>query len=353
MLIAGLSGISFISSAEPYLAVKNNLPCAACHSNPNGGGLRNDFGRIYGQSVLPAKASALDTTELAKINQYFTLGANARFNANFQKTDEKENNTSRSFEVASTQLYLNIKMPETGLSFYLDQQVAPGSAINREAFVIYQFDDQDFIKAGKLYLPYGLRIEDDSAFIRQASGMNFDNSDNGVEYGLNFADSDINFYMANGTSQASNNDNSFLYGIRAEHRFSSFRIGTTALLNDGDRQTQMLNLYGGAQWGNVTFLAEVDYIKLETLTDEDIGQLASLAEINFQWRPGWNIKLTAEYFDPDNGISENEQSRYSLIGEYTPLSNIQLRFGVRVKQDIPQKPQQNHDLAFIQSHFYF
>ena len=57
-----------------------------------------------------------------------------------------------------------------------------------------------------MFLPYGLRVEDDSAFIRQATGMNFDNSDNGVEYGLRSQNTSANFYIANGTSQASNND---------------------------------------------------------------------------------------------------------------------------------------------------
>jgi len=57
--------------------------------------------------------------------------------------------------------------------------------------------------------------------------------------------------------------------------------------------------------------------------------------------------------DSDRDIAENEQTRFSLIAEYTPFSNIQLRLGLRLKQDIPQKPQQNYDVIFLQSHFYF
>lgn len=353
--------ISFSSKAEPYLAIKNNIKCAACHVNPNGGGLRNDFGRIYGQNLLPAKASSYDSAKLARLTQYLTVGADSRFNGTYQKTEQETDNTSQGFEVSSTQLYINIEIPDSGLSFYIDQQVAPGSAINREALVMYKFQQSDlfdssYIKAGKLFLPYGLRIEDDSAFIRQATGMNFDNSDNGVEYGLNHNNTSANFYVANGTSQASNNDDSLLYGMRVEHLFSSFRLGVSAVLNDGDQQVQMLNLYGGTQWRDITFLAEVDYLTIEkanSFTQQDIKQLVSLAEVNYQWRQGWNFKFTAEYFDPDQDVDEDEQTRYSFITEYTPLSNVQLRLGLRLKQDIPQKPQQNSDMVFIQSHFYF
>lgn len=360
ILLAYALLLSLAIKAEPYLAIKNNLKCSACHVNPDGGGLRNEFGKIYGQQLLPAKASNFDSIKMAQVTQFLSIGADARFNANFQKTEEKNNNTGKSFGVESAQLYVNFKIPETGLSFYLDQQVAPGTAINREAVVMYTFGQGDFIKAGKLFLPYGLRIEDDSAFIKQATGLNFDNSDNGVEYGINVGNTTMNFFVANGTSQAVNNDDTFLYGARVEHLFSNFRLGSSAILNNGDNKVTMFNIYGGATWKDFTFLTEVDYLTLEnsnnvTLPDSasDIRQLITLAEVNYQWQPGVNIKLTAEYFDPNRDINEDEQTRYSLVGEYTPISNIQLRLGLRFKQDIPQRPQQNIDLFFVQSHFYF
>ncbi|MBL4910455.1 MAG: hypothetical protein JKX78_10650 [Alteromonadaceae bacterium] len=346
--------LSTNSSAEPYLAYKNNLKCMACHVNPNGGGLRNDFGRIYGQQLLPSKAASYDTTTLAKLTQFLTLGANSRFNATFQQNENGDK--SQGFALSSTQIYLNIALPKTGLSFYLDQQVAPGTAINREAFVMYKFASGNFIKAGKLFLPYGLRIEDDSAFIRQSTGMNFDNSDNGVEFALDYSNTTIDFFVANGTSQASNNDNKFLYGIRAEHLFSNFRVGTTAMLNDGDKQVQQYNIYGGAHFGDFTLLTEVDYLILSQANpfdQSDIKQLVGLAEVNYQWQRGINLKFTAEYFDSDLDVNENQQTRYSVVAEYTPFANIQLRLGYRQQDDIPQKPQQNNDLLFVQSHFYF
>lgn len=367
-VVVTMAGILFTAltfnasvQAEPYLAIKNNLKCVACHVNPNGGGLRNDFGKIYGRSILPSKANPFDSAKMAKLTQYLSIGADARFNATYQKNEKKNNNTSKGFAVGSAQLYLHFKIPETGLSFYFDEQVAPGSAINREAYVMYNFSDElslrnSYIKAGKFFLSYGLRIEDDSAFIRQVTGMNFDNSDNGVEYGLNIGQTTINLYVANGTSQATNSNDSLLYGVRIEHLFDRFRLGTSVVLNDGDKQTIMLNLYAGTQFGDVGFLGEIDYITLEAaniFTQQDINQLASLIEMNYQWRKGWNFKLTAEYLDTDTDVDENEQMRYSFITEYTPLSNIQLRFGLRMKQDIPQKPSQNYDVLFLQSHFYF
>lgn len=346
--------ISGITKAEPYLAYKNNLKCMACHVNPDGGGLRNSFGRIYGQQLLPAKAASYNTNELAQFTRFLSIGTDSRFNASYQKDDNGDN--SQSFAISSAQLYLHITLPNTGLSFYLDQQVAPGAAINREAFVLYKFTGDNFIKAGKLFLPYGLRLEDDTAFIRQATGMNFDNSDNGVEFGLDYTKTTINFFISNGTSQASNNDNKFLYGIRAEHLLSNFRVGATALLNDGAKPVQQYNIYGGANFGDFTWLTELDYLILSNANifdQSDIRQLISLVEINYQWRQGVNFKFTAEYFDSDLDVDNNQQTRYSVVTEYTPFANIQLRLGYRIQDDIPQKPRQNNKLLFVQSHFYF
>ena len=342
------------SKAEPYLAVKNNLKCASCHVNPIGGGARNPFGQIYGQSVLPEKMAAFNASELTKINQYLGLGADARFNANYQ-TDDGDT-TSQTFATENLAVYASLVIPENGLTFYLDQQVAPGTSINREAWVMKTLESGNSIKAGKMFLPYGLRLEDDSAFIRQVTGMNFDNSDNGVEYTLNYEKSTLNFFMANGTSQATNNDDAFLYGVRGEHLFNNFRLGGTAVLNDGKQQNQLFNVFGGLVWNQFTFLAEVDYIvqqEANPLTSADVEQLITFFEVNYQWQQGLNFKLTAEYLDPNQDIDENEQTRYSLVTEYTPYSNFQLRVGIRVKEDIPQKSAQNYDMIFVQSHFYF
>lgn len=349
-----LTAFSCLSQAEPYIAYKNNLKCSACHVNPNGGGARNDFGQVYGQNVLAVKPLAFDTAKLTKVSSFLNLGMDVRFNATRKKDDA--GNTSNSFDTASALLYVDVNIGDSGLSFYLDEQVAPGSAINREAYVMYKFDNKHAVKAGKMFLPYGMRVEDDDAFIRQATGMNFDNNDNGVALALDYERATVDLFVSNGTSAATNDDDNFLYGIRGEKLFSNFRFGATAVINDRDQQTRMLNLYGGVQFDDFTLLAEVDSIQLEaanSFNGQDIDQLASLFEINYQWKQGINFKVTAEYFDPDRDVDEDEQTRYSLIAEYTPISSVQLRFGIRTQEDIPQKPTRNVDTLFIQSHFYF
>ena len=341
-----------VAKAEPYLAIKNNLKCAACHVNPLGGGMRTSFGNIYGHTQLPQKVGDFSSAEMGKINSFIGIGGNLRYNAEHSRDDA--DNTSSTFRVDSAQLYIAITPKGSGLTIYFDQQVAPGTSVNREAYLQYNFSAQHYIKAGKMYSPFGLRIEDDSALVRQVSSFNFDSSDNGIELGLEFEQATINFFITNGTSAVSNDDDNFQYGVRAEKIFSQFRIGSTAVLNNSDdAKRQLFNLYGGIHWGDFTFLGEVDWISTERALGSDLTQLVGLIEMNYQWMQGLNLKLSAEYFDPDNDIDENHENRISLLAEYTPLSNIQLRVGIRASEGIPQQPQRSNEKFFLQAHLYF
>ena len=64
-------------------------------------------------------------------------------------------------------------------------QVAPDNVENREAYVLVTPHNGRYtLKAGQMFLPFGLRLQDDDAFVRQASGVNFRTPEDGVELGL-------------------------------------------------------------------------------------------------------------------------------------------------------------------------
>ena len=68
---------------------------------------------------------------------------------------------------------------------------------------------------------------------------------------------------------------------------------------------------------------------------------------------GHNLKLTYEWLEPNDDVDEDEQTRTSLLYEWSPIQFIQLRAGVRIYDGIPQNDNQNRKQAFLQLHGFF
>jgi hypothetical protein len=341
--------------AEPYLAFKNNLQCAACHVNPIGGGARTAYGALYGTQMLPQRAGSGTQFDAGNISETFRVGAD--FRANYYQHESDGGEDAKTFQTQTGQVYFIFQPKDSRFTLYVDEQIAPGTALNRETFIMARLGDHSYVKAGKLMLPYGIRLEDNSAFTRQASGINFQNSDNGVELGLQYTHTFINFAVSNGSSGLTNDDKRMQYLGRVEYLRGNWRVGASALVNDAELgQRSMFNIFGGFNWLGFTFLAEVDHIEDESVSfvpDTYQEQRVGLFEINRELTKGVNLKFTTEYLDPDSNIAENQRTRNSLLLEYTPYSNIQLRAGVRNGEDIPQKVEGNYTDFFAQVHFYY
>lgn len=339
--------------AEPYLALKNNLRCSSCHVNPIGGGSRNDYGSYYGSQVLPQ--TGVKWADPGKLTDAIRLGGNIR--SNFTYFEPQNADSSSSFDVQSAQIYMHIQPKNSRFSFYLDQMVAPGSAVSREAFVMAKLGKSHYLKVGKIMMPYGIRLEDDGAFVRQATQSTFDNSDMGVEFDLEFKKGTINMAVTNGNGGATNPDDQLQYILRGEYVGTNWRLGGSYLLNQGSSgDRNMANVFAGLNFLGFNFLAEYDQVK-----DDSINVIPGISqeqdiyffEINRELTKGINLKLSLESMDPESNIDENDRSRTSLLLEYTPYSYIQFRGGIRVSEDIPQRDLGNSNQAFIQAHVYF
>jgi hypothetical protein len=57
--------------------------------------------------------------------------------------------------------------------------------------------------------------------------------------------------------------------------------------------------------------------------------------------------------DPDRDRDEDQQERYSLIWEYSPIQFVQSRVGVRAYNGIPNFASSNRDEIFAELHVYF
>src|SRR4030095_10570171 len=224
-----------------------------------------------------------------------------------------------------------------------------------EAKARYTPDDQrGSVQAGQMYLPYGLRIEDDTAFIRQATGIGFATPDKGVQLGLETATWSAQLAVTNGTAAGPETDQGKQVSLRAEHVSSAWRFGAGFNYNDADAgKRQMQGVFAGLRTGPIAWLAEADYIIDDSFADGQRRERVGLLEGNWNFRAGHHLKLTAEYFEQDTNVESDEQNRFSIVWEYAPIQFVQLRTGVRLYDGIPQNDLQNRKLYFVSVNAFF
>ena len=355
--LIGLAALLLVSmlgtgtaTAEPYLAVAMGLKCSGCHVNPTGGGMRNTFGTVYGQTQLPARTLDMSSTPwTGDLGRYIGIGANLRGGATF--IDFPGSPSVSSFDLTSLRAYVDLRVIPERLSLYIDERLAPGNANNAETYLrLWSADHRFYLKAGQMYLPFGIRLQDDSAFTREPTSINFNTPDRGIEIGFDGSQWTAQFAVSNGTAGAPEVDNGKQWSLRTEYVSSGWRAGASFNLNDFDvGSRRMQNLFAGVRTGRIAWLGEVDYI-LDTTTQQHRKQVAGLIEANWMLRKGHNLKFTAERFDPNRDASRDQQTRLSVVWEYTPVPFLQVRTGIRNYDDVNEVPFLNQRIAFIQLH---
>ncbi len=340
--------------AEPYLAVSKGMHCGGCHTNPAGGGMRNAYGNVFAQTELAAeRAGQREGLWTGEVTDWLATGANLR--GSYAYVDTPNADSVSEFDVTRGTVYAQANLIPGRLSVYVDQQVAPGSSLNREAYVrLHGPGGRLHLTAGQFYLPYGLRLQDDTAFVRQATGINFTNPDRGVQFGYDSGPWSGQFAVTNGTGGGRETDTGKQLSLLGVFVQPYWRLGVSLNANDddaGDRQMQ--GVFAGLKTGPVAWLFEVDRISDDLPGGETRDAIAGLVEGNWLFRKGHNLKASYDYLDPDDDVSENHQVRWSLIWEYSPIQFLQGRFGVRVYDGIPQNDRDNRDEFFAELHGFF
>jgi len=214
--------------AEPYLAAQMGLKCVQCHVNPTGGGLRSVFGNTFAQTQLAAKKIGSDEDLwTGQVMKFLAVGGNAR--ANYSFSDVPNQDSTNDFAVEEARVYLDFGVIPNRLSVYIDQRLAPGNSTNLEANIRYWFTENGaYVKAGRMYQPFGYRFEDDNAFVRQMSGFNMQTPDEGIEFGYEKGSWSTQVGFNNGTGGGPEVDSGKQIVARTEYVGSVWRMGTSA-----------------------------------------------------------------------------------------------------------------------------
>ncbi len=190
--------------------------------------------------------------------------------------------------------------------------------------------------------------------MRQRSGINFDTPDDGVELDVELPRWSVQTAVTNGTAGAGSVSGSRQLSLSASYVQPRWRLGSSYNLNEDDRgDRRMLALFAGFRTGPISWLTELDFITDEVPGGRDRDIYASLLEGNLRIAKGHNLKLSYDFVDPSDAVSEDERERYSLVWEYSPFQLFQSRAGVRRYNGVPGNAVSNRDELFLELHAYF
>ena len=345
------------ASAEPYLAVQKGLKCMVCHTSPSGGGKRSAYGNVFAQQELAARLLGASDGKYdywtGEVTRWLAVGADVR--ASWEELRTPGQPDSDSTELREMLAYGELRLWPDYLMYYIDARLRPDDPLVREQYLrLSTSDGRVYLKGGEFFLPFGLRLQDDEAFIRQVPGINFNTPDTGWELGAELGDWSAQLAITRGTAGGPEVDNGKQYSLVLSRVQPKWRIGGSFNFNDaeiGDRQMQ--NLFGGLRTGRVSWLAEIDYIIDDGTATGRRKLWMSLIEANVQIRRAHNLKLTFEYLDPDVDVDNDQQNRTSIVWEYSPMQFLQTRAGYRSYDGIPQNPAQNRKQLFLELHALF
>jgi hypothetical protein len=344
------------SWAEPYLAVESGLKCISCHTNPTGGGKRNLFGMTYARSNI-AVTRIFESEDAegwnSEVNRWLGIGGDYR--GGYSSVDVPGSPDESDWMTTRTTAYVEIRAAPGLVTLYADRHMAPDDSFDREAYLLLTPKEGRYtVKAGQMFLPFGLRLEDDQTFVRQRSGINFTTPDDGVELGLELPRWSAQAAFSNGTAGAGSQPGKDQTSLSMAYVRSRWRVGTSVNINEdplGDRE--MLAVFAGLKTGPVSWLAEVDSIS-DDLTGGGSSDIeATLFEGNWRLREGHNLKFSYEFLDPSDLVGDDEQERYRVVWEFSPFQLFQTRVGLTSYNGVPNQPQTNRTELFLESHVYF
>jgi len=363
------------AGAEPYLMVRAGAKCSDCHTNLTGGGKRTPFAHIHARDILhdldllPVPPSVKSFN--GQLHEYVSIGGDLRvdnttiFQDRFSKAGTvppdkafRRRVTSNETTVDEFLGYAEVDLIPDYVMMYSDWNMN-GGVTNREAFgLIKGFLPWDFyVKAGRLFPAYGLRIWDDTQFIRSNTGYTFTNPDEGGEIGL----APGPFFFATSITNGNSNDKDVAATFNGYGVFQDIPVVNTIMAGASfGRQSNKRDTaawYAGSNIWKFTYLGEFDLIDDRTVSSEGKrDQYAAYGEVDLLLFDWLNVRGQFGFLKVSN---DQNQTRYTIGVEpfinrfIQPRIEYQINNGPPLPGRNPDELVQNQDQLLFELHFFF
>ena len=332
--------------ALPRFAVQNGSSCMACHVNPTGSGLRNDYGsNVVALEELPFKRWQAKGDE----DWDGTIGDHLQVGGDFRVQGIQYGNTADTTRKSAVfpmqaDVYAYLELHENAGLFTKLSAERGGS----EFWGLYRvLPSNGWVRVGQTLPNYGIRLDDHTSFIRSGNsekttvGLGHEGlqlfwtqyegtkKSSLIEFGLPFGNGFL-FTASGGTplnsgSQEMKNFTSQLYFARSFEKFAP--MFSVNLMKEDD--LSLMGIAGGISFSKFTWTFELD--KAENLIDGK-NSYAYYDELAWEIKQGIHLITKYDFFDPDEKLLTGAISRYTLGVELFPLNVLEVKIQARLSE---------------------
>ncbi len=330
-LLAIVSARPPAAGAMPLYASREGATCVTCHFDPNGGGMRNEFGFYYGKNrhSMGVEEKWSKVTVTPQLNDWIRLGLDMRFM--YYASQRVGNSTLDQSTFFPMEGNLRVAItPYENLAIVGTQGIVvesgyPNSYVARELYALFRgMPHGAYAQVGRIRLPFGLRQEDHTSFTRERLPYDAQREDAGIEVGSVGPHWFGQFSFTNGGAPFSRRSNTFAGKIGRATK--AFQVGVSGYSEAYDEVNDIArwSVYASTTRGPFTILGE--YV------GEDFhggGDQAAFAEVVYRVSRGVNLRAKLDYFDPRQQFIAFPVRRYLGEIDFNPMPFANFKISYR------------------------
>ena len=328
------------AGAMPMYASREGKTCVSCHYDPNGGGMRNDFGFLYckNRHGLDTEKKWANVTVDPRLNDWVAIGMDTRLL--YIASHSKDGPTLSTSTFFPMQGQLNVAItPHDNLTVVMSR----GITIDTNAFearelygLIHDLPHDLYAKLGRFRLPFGLRQDDHTSYVRTPQFLSYDSQadDAGIEVGSAGARYFGQLSFTNGSGTIS--------GERAQTFAGKVGLGGHRIAAGVSGFHQYRELFGVTQdrwglyamstWQKVTLIGEYDGGTQKAAPFPFGGTKnlwAAFAELDYRVARGINVRGKIDYLEPNRDASGDLYRRWLVEADLAPVPFTEMKLSFR------------------------
>ncbi len=366
------------SSALPRFAVRLGAKCLTCHVDPTGGKMRSAMGIDFGMVQLPLQSTRDDDFEFdTQLTSNISVGGDFRVQFMYQEFQDRYTS-----QAMAASLYGSVSLGKKIRVFFKQDLVNPqygpfneGLYSGPEVFGMGRILPRGWYLKFGVFLPnYGWRLDDHTAYVRGGNlgfvgGLPFNFglifTPNYKDVGFEVGGSVGRLFLTAGAFNGTGNlepltfSRDRAYVGRAEY---VLKLAKVNLRGGVSYYTYRNYKMGGFTIGignrRLAILGEIDWTdnSLQLMFGpggpgyDVLGNqktMAAYGEVDVLLIDGVWATATYGFFDPNQGVSNNDVSRLTLGLEIFPYPMVEVRPQYRIELE------EQDNLALVQLHFWF